>query len=163
MAPHIRCHEPQPVRIPRTQSTKSGYWEAFRFGLPGYGPSHCLPHNCSKRSAHFVNAERLSMQSHQELPWDRRTDRQWIPRLSSIMTAAIVLKACSQLYGIPPPLVGHTSFRSFTTTRLTRAWTVPHGLSHGGGEDVIRPALHRRRVSRPAAHPRAANGHLSAL
>ena len=129
MAPHIRCHEPQPVRIPRTQSTKSGYWEAFRFGLPGYGPSHCLPHTCSKRFAHFVNADRLSMQSHQELPWARRTDRQWIPRLSSIMTAAILLKACSQLYGIPPPLVGHTSFRSFTTTRSNpcvhrTTWTV---------------------------------------
>ena len=40
MTPHIRCHEPQPVRIPWTQTTKSGCWEASRFRLPGYRTNH---------------------------------------------------------------------------------------------------------------------------
>ena len=40
MTPHIRCHEPQPIRIPWTQTTKSGCWEASRFRLPGYRTNH---------------------------------------------------------------------------------------------------------------------------
>ena len=39
-------------------------------------------------SAHAFKAESLVIQSQQDLPWARRTDRQCIHRLSSIMTAA---------------------------------------------------------------------------
>ena len=112
MTPHIRYHEPHPAHIPRTQTTKSGGGEAFRFGLPGDVPKHRLPHHCSERSPHVLKAESLIMQSHQNPPWVRRTDRQSIPRLSSIVTAAIVTKTCSLLDC--NDLV-HTSFRSFCT------------------------------------------------
>ena len=77
--PHIRWHEPHPCRTQRTQTTKSGGREAFKFGLPGYGPKHRLPHNCSEGSAHVSKAERLVMQSHQDMHWAPPTDRQCTP------------------------------------------------------------------------------------
>ena len=107
MTPHIRYHEPHPAHTPRTQTTKSGGGEAFWFGLPGDVPKHRLSHHCSERSPHVLKAESFIMQSHQDPPWTRRTDRQCILRLSSIMTTAIVTKAGSQIYSIAPTLYTH--------------------------------------------------------
>jgi len=88
---HIRAV----IRGPKRRSLVGG--EAFRFGLPGFGPKHRMPHNCSERSVHLLKAERLAMQSYQVPPWARRTDRQCIPVCtSSIMAVAIVLKAVAK-------------------------------------------------------------------
>ena len=125
--PQIRCHEPRPVRIPRIQTTKSVVGKhSGSASLAMVRNTDC--HKTAVKAPHTPSRPKASSYSHSKISTG--------PGYSSIITVAIVPKACDHIYSNPTTLGTHIF--AVSTRGLTRS-PCQDGLGQSRDEEANGP------------------------